>query len=155
MTSKESLEFIIKTFNELAQKPQDIGLFFKFCEAHGKVKQDLNRLEQLEKIFGDSHICEIKARFNEIECDASKCDNCPLGIGDDICLKNTFERKWGFQEERDKLKQALEILKERGGINLFINRNNNNKLTLEFDDCISCVLEPKEYALLKEVLFND
>ena len=49
MNSKEALEFIIKTFNELAQKPQDIGLFFNFCEAHGKVKQDLDRLEELEK----------------------------------------------------------------------------------------------------------
>lgn len=49
MNSKEALEFIIKTFNELAQKPQDIGLFFKFCEAHGEVKQDLDRLEELEK----------------------------------------------------------------------------------------------------------
>lgn len=46
MTSKESLEFIIKTFNELVQKPQDIGLFFKFCEAHEIVKQDLNKLEE-------------------------------------------------------------------------------------------------------------
>ena len=30
------------------------------------IKQDLERLEQLKKIFGDSHICEIQARFNEI-----------------------------------------------------------------------------------------
>lgn len=49
MTSKEALKFIIKTFNKLAQKPQDIGLFFQFCEAHEKVQQDLDRLEELEK----------------------------------------------------------------------------------------------------------
>lgn len=51
MNSKEALEFIIKKFNELAQKPQDIGLFFNFCEAHEKVKQDLDKLEQLEKKY--------------------------------------------------------------------------------------------------------
>ena len=55
----------------------------------------------------------------------------------------------------EKLEKVIEILKERGGIHLYINRNNNNKLTLDFDDCISCVLEPKEYKLLKEVLEND
>ena len=111
MTSKEALNFIIKTFNKLAQKPQDIGLFFNFCEAHEKVKQDLDRLEQLEKIFGDKHICEIKARFNEIECDADKCDNCPLAIGDDLCFKIIFEDKWKFQEERNELKQTLQQIK--------------------------------------------
>ena len=55
----------------------------------------------------------------------------------------------------EKLEKVLEILKERGGIHLYINRNNDNKLTLDFDDCISCVLEPREYDLLKEVLEND
>ena len=57
-----------------------------------------------------------------------------------------------FQTKNMRLEKAIEILKERGGIYLYINRNNNNKLTLDFDDCISCVLEPKEYDLLKEVL---
>ena len=74
MTSKEALEFIIKTFNELAQKPQDIGLFFNFCEAHEKVKQDLDRLEQLEKIIKflkphthlASGLCEIKLADREV-----------------------------------------------------------------------------------------
>ena len=150
MNSKELLE---KGLESPVTKAR--GGVYLDIETIKQIKQDLDRLEQLERIFSDSHICEIKARFNEIKCDADKCDNCPLSIGDDICLKHTFEKKWGFQIERDKLRQALEILKKHGVINLFINRNNNNKLTLEFDDCISCVLEPKEYALLKEVLFND
>ena len=55
----------------------------------------------------------------------------------------------------EKLEKVIEILKERGGIHLYINRNNDNKLTLDFDDCISCVLEPKEYNLLKEVLEDE
>ena len=55
----------------------------------------------------------------------------------------------------EKLEKVLEILKERGGIHLYINRNNDNKLTLDFDDCISCILEPREYELLKEVLENE
>lgn len=57
-------------------------------------------------------------------------------------------------DQLEKLEKVIEILKERGGIHLYINRNNNNKLTLDFDDCISCVLEPKEYNLLKEVFYN-
>ena len=60
-----------------------------------------------------------------------------------------------FQTKNMRLEKAIEILKERGGIYLYINRNNNNKLTLDFDDCISCVLEPKEYELLKEVLCDE
>lgn len=60
-----------------------------------------------------------------------------------------------LMKENQKLKKVISILKERGGICLYINRNNDNKLTLDFDDCISCVLEPKEYVLLKEVLENE
>ena len=48
MTSKESLQFIIDTFNEYANKPDDIGLFFKFCGAHEQVKKDLEILDILK-----------------------------------------------------------------------------------------------------------
>ena len=54
MTDKESLQFIIDTFNDLSQKPQDIGLMFKFCDAHSRVKKSLERLNHIEsslKIF--------------------------------------------------------------------------------------------------------
>ena len=85
------------------------------------------------------------------------------------CLKRIDERNYLTQRERkeflsviekdldrlEKLEKVLEILKERGGIHLYINRNNDNKLTLDFDDCISCILEPREYELLKEVLENE
>ena len=75
-------------------------VFNDYCN---EISQALDRLEKLEKIFSDSHICEIKARFKEIECSADKCDNCPLGIGDGICLKKTFERKWELQKENQEL----------------------------------------------------
>ena len=73
------------------------------------------------------------------------------------CIENDYRYKKLLKDldRLEKLEKVIEILKERGGIHLYINRNNNNKLTLDFDDCISCVLEPKEYKLLKEVLEND
>ena len=72
------------------------------------------------------------------------------------CIENDYRYKKLLKDldRLEKLEKVIEILKERGGIHLYINRNNNNKLTLDFDDCISCVLEPKEYELLKEVLEN-
>lgn len=75
-------------------------VFNDYCN---EISQALDRLEKLEKIFSDSHICEIKARFDEIECSAEKCENCPLSIGDGICLKKTFERKWELQKENQEL----------------------------------------------------
>ena len=73
------------------------------------------------------------------------------------CIENDYRYKKLLKDldRLEKLEKVIEILKERGGIHLYINRNNNNKLTLDFDDCISCVLEPKEYKLLKEVLENE
>lgn len=99
MTSKEA-------FNELKREISvrgNLSTFQKRC--FDIIQQDLDRLEQLEKIFGDKHICEIKARFNEIECDADKCDNCPLAIGDDLCFKIIFEDKWKLQEENEELRE--------------------------------------------------
>ena len=46
MTNKEALQFIIDTFN---QKPDDIGLFFKFCDAHKQLKESLEILDILKK----------------------------------------------------------------------------------------------------------
>lgn len=63
------------------------------------------------------------------------------------------ERFKVLYKENEKLKKAIEILKERGEINVFISHF-TNKLMLDFADAISCVLEPKEYELLKEVLDN-
>lgn len=102
MTSKEALDELC----DLATPNGDcinyvIGI-------SGIILKALDRLELLEKIFSDSHICEIKARFNEIECSADKCDNCPLGIGDGICLKNTFEKKWELQKENKELWENIE-----------------------------------------------
>lgn len=101
MTSKEALNFIIKTFNKLANKPQDIGLFFKFCEAHEKVKQDLDRLEQLEK-----ENQELREKLNtEEECcvmiekkvkGLSRCPLCDNGlyINQNFCDKCGTKIDW-------------------------------------------------------------
>lgn len=48
MESKEALQYIIDAFNKYANKPEDIGIFFKFCDAHRKVKQDLEVLDLLK-----------------------------------------------------------------------------------------------------------
>lgn len=72
-----------------------------------------NKYDELQKIFDDRHICEIKSKFNKIECNADRCDTCPLQLGDEMCLKITFEDKWNFQEERDELKQKLQQLVDK------------------------------------------
>ena len=51
MTNKEALQLIIDTFNQYANKPDDIGLFFKFCEAHEQLEKDLEELEQYRKVM--------------------------------------------------------------------------------------------------------
>lgn len=124
--------------------------------------KDLDRLEKLEKNFSDSHTCEIKARFNEIECSADKCDNCPLCLGDGICLKNTFEKKWELQkenqalkEENAKLKKAIDFLKLSFDISL------DSKLRIsDGSECVQTfiIYLPKNttidemFEILKEVL---
>lgn len=81
--SKKALEFIIDTFNELAQKPQDIGLMFKIGEAHGKVKQALNLLETANRY--NDHL-----------------------IKTNIDLTN---RNLELHQENEKRKKAIEVLK--------------------------------------------
>lgn len=103
MISKDYLKQIAESKGvcPLTNEVKDNALLFPIGFEY--IFKDLDRLEKLEKIFSDSHICEIKERFNEIECSADKCDNCPLGIGDGICLKKTFERKWELQKENQEL----------------------------------------------------
>lgn len=125
MTSKEIINNVI--FN---LKKHCVDNFVDLTEDIDNfeiVLKDLERKEELEK-----ENQELKEEENRLCIEAGK----------------------SFYENA-KLKKAIQILKERGGIELFINRNNDNKLTLDFDDCISCVLEPKEYELLKEVLGNE
>lgn len=118
MTSKEALRTIgnTKTNHIKSEKICQPKVLYLVKEERKKeietIKQELERLEALEKIFSDSHICEIQAKFNKIECSSEKCDNCPLGIGDGVCLKNTFELKWKLQKEIPSLKKENQELKE-------------------------------------------
>ena len=106
----------------------------------------MNKLEELENIFADSHICEIQAKFNKIECSAEKCDNCPLGIGDGVCLKNTFELKWKLQKEIQSLKKENQKLKK--DYNLL-------DTTMESDDRIICELLKEKECLKNDIKLNE
>lgn len=108
MTPKEALRRISGFISFCCYEYFDKELEKDWKKDIDAITQELDRLESLEKIFSDSHTCEIKARFNEIECSADKCDNCPLSIGDDICLKKTFEKKWELQKENQELLMAIE-----------------------------------------------
>ena len=150
---KDSLEALMKLVKSSCPNKTSCDKcdFEKACNSFAKgwidtIKQDLERLEKLNNIFSDSHICEIKAKFNEIECNADKCKTCPLGVGDGICLNNIFEHKWKLEEENAKLKQAIEILKDRKNILKY----NGLKGTYELG-----WLTQEEYELLKEVLGNE
>lgn len=139
---------------------------------YNTIKKDLERLNKLNKIFSDSHICEIKARFNEIECTTDKCDACPLSIGDDICLKIMFENKWKLQKENQELlvnknvaqgiatkyKQVLDILKDKFYIKIHSNMFGSflfiKEKTKNGED-VSCELDIEQAQKFKEVLGND
>ena len=163
MNSKESLERIkdiVKGAVDVIADPFTYSESAKIINLCETIKQDLDRLEKLEKIFSDSHICEIKARFNEIECCAEKCENCPLGFSSGVCLKNTFEKKWELQLENEKFKKTIEILKDKFCLEL---NKENNKLYFDTYECDIDETHPlydkfyfrltqEQYELLEEVL---
>ena len=146
-----------------------------------KVLKDQGRLERLEKIFSDSHICEMQARFNEIKCSADKCENCPLGFESGVCLKNTFEHKWKLQEENQELKKknrqllndsstlavkiiklekVLEIIKDKCYfMPLSKIKNLSYHLYVRWFDLnhydVKSLLTREEFDSLKEVLYNE
>lgn len=91
---------------------EDLKKFTTIKQALQDCKRQLDRSENLEKIFSDSHICEIQERFKEIECSADKCENCPLGFESGVCLKNTFEKKLELQKENKELKEENKELKK-------------------------------------------
>ena len=126
--SLEALEFIIDTFNKYAQKPNDIGLFFKFCEAHDKVLKDLERLETLEKEnqklkkdynlldttmeSDDRIICELlkenEQLKNDIKLNETQIDDLTLEVAN---YKHALEEKneiiMDLKEEKEELEQQL------------------------------------------------
>lgn len=129
MTPKESLEFIIDTFNKLAQKPQDIGLMFKFCEAHEKINQALDRLELFEK-----------------ENQELKNKNAALKIK---------VRAWEIQGK--KYKKVIDILKEKADIRLHSLNNTDGSKIYEIEFILGYYstiydITKQEYDLLKEFL---
>lgn len=64
-------------------------------------ENNLNMYFEINEVFGDSHICEIKKEFTRYDksCEEGKCDFCALNVGDGICLRKVFERKWELEEK--------------------------------------------------------
>lgn len=64
-------------------------------------ENNLNMYFEINEVFGDSHICEIKKEFARYDksCEEGKCDFCALNVGDGICLRKVFERKWELEEK--------------------------------------------------------
>ena len=79
------------------------------------MNKESSKCSKLNKIFGDAHICQIQYEFSKYIplCNESKCDECPLTIGDGICLKNTFEKKWELQSKVQDQEKVLEIIKSK------------------------------------------
>ena len=78
------------------------------------IKQALQRLEAIDNIFEDCAICEIQKKFAKYDklCEETKCEKCALCVGNDICLRRTFERKWELQKEHKTLEKQLSLLKK-------------------------------------------
>lgn len=156
---KEALNYYWKIYNENHLGMLARHYYDELREAVGKA----NKYDELNAIFDDKHICEIKSKFNKIECNGDKCDICPLHLGKDMCLKIAFEDKWNFQEENEKLKKIIKLLATK--IELLISEEEPWCGGKPLDE--SCKdyriwtnkrgvqISKEEYELLKEVLKND
>lgn len=80
-----------------------------------KVQSQNMKYNEINKTFNDSHICEIKKEFAKYIplCEESKCDECPLGVGDGVCLKNVFEKKWESQIKTQKQEKVQKVIFEK------------------------------------------
>ena len=58
MNSEEALQFIINTFNELAEKSSNTESVFKFYEAHEIIKHDLDKLKEINNIWHENEPLE-------------------------------------------------------------------------------------------------
>lgn len=167
---KETKEYIIRATNiDTSKEEMEVldSICFRLWQL-GLTKRNLDKLKKMENTFSDCHICEIKARFNEIECDADKCETCHLGFESDVCLKNAFERKWELQEENfelrqklnteeecvvmlekaiDKYKKVIKILKQHIEVYIYFGQSTIN--VTDYD------LIQEEYNLLKEALEDE
>ena len=174
----KSLEALERYYSNLLYGNGGFDTDEEELEGLNAIKQDLERLEQLKKIFGDSHICEIQARFNEIECTAENCNYCPLGFESGICLKNTFKKKWELQQENQDLSQIMQLNNEyiagvervktdlvnenqklKNAIEILKNHLHVKELdidyVLDFNGLYDDHLTQQEYKLLNEVLGDD
>ena len=138
MTSKEKIidirYLIMEHYND-KQPLEDYqkasrNCFFRYCD---EIKQDLERLEKLEKVV----------KKLEFENNALK-----LGIDLDLSAKLFSKNK--------KLKQAIEILKSKIELPLendfdVVNKDDIHLYRLR----IKCLINEEEYELLKEVLENE
>lgn len=125
-----------------------------------KIKAD--KYDKINKVFNDSHTCEIKKELAKYEplCEETKCDECALGIGDGICLKAMYEIKWEIQKEKQKLEKAWEIAKGKnvdiGFLKWCLAQYDSDMAILVYNGQQDILPENKlthaEFDLLKEML---
>lgn len=117
-----------------------------------KIQSQNMKYNEINKTFNDSHICEIKKEFAKYTplCEKSKCDECPLSVGDGICLKNVFEKKWESQIKAQEQEKVLEIIFEKNVDIIYLKDSNNVEEYNSHFGCVICKLTKEEFNTLKE-----
>ena len=131
MNSKEALELAILEYEKYLETDENNQWVKNVLKGLKETKQDLDRLEQLEK------------------------ENQELVVNKNVAQGIAIKLK----EENAKLKQAFEILKDKNvDIYEFLESKNvvdYNNLTWSTYDFCGDELTEEEYKLLKEVLGNE
>lgn len=135
----KQLDLIVEMFNKYANKPNDIGEFFKFTKAHEKVKQALLKAEQ------DNTTLKLSVNFvNE--------------VGEKLHLTDLDE----MLERIEKLEKAWEVVKAKRvdifALSIYIeretwSRTSETALTMYNEGMLEeRQLTEQEFDLLKEML---
>lgn len=126
------------------KEAKDYPDFDDINEALDTIKQDLKKLEQLEK--------ENESLNNIIETDIKDLQELRKE-NQDLKIEN-FDLELVLNGEIDKLKKAIEVLKDKYDFDIYYNENfTTPTLTINCDYFKE--LTQQEYELLKEVLEND
>ena len=141
MTSKEKIidiKYLIMEHYSDKQPLEDYqkasrNCFFKYCD---DIKQDLERSETLEEENKD-----LKNRL----------------ANEQLAFDKLFESNQKLSELYAKLKQALDILKDKMNLAVYHNKvyNTYSIDLLKFNEDFEDKLSQKEYELLKEILEDE
>lgn len=149
MTSKEALE---RYYSNLHYGVGGFQTDDEESEALNTIKQDLERLEQVEK--ENQELKEKADKYDEL-CKHNVMDNQDFG---DNLIQGILALNTRVIERNKKLKKAIEILKTYFDFTFDDNypfMNIKSKISCDGKGTTNCIQAVENYRLLKEVLGNE